>query len=377
LDALAESQGELRQLNAELETRVEARTAELHSQKTYLQTILDAMDEGVLYGTDAEIYYVNRKMQTMSGYDASDLIAQPRDLLFPDLAQPRQRASADEFAPLERRLRRKDGVFVDVAITTTPAVELDGKIGSIAIVRDITEEKALQERRDRFLANASHELRTPLANLMTRLYLLRKQPEQLENHLQILDQVSQNMKNLVEDLLDVSRFKRGIISLHREKLSMQALIGEVIHIQRQEAANKDIALDVHMPESTVYAFLDRKRFTQVLVNLVINAITYTPNGGHVGVYLREETDDNLHYGVIEVRDDGIGIDEAHLPQIFQPFFRASQEIPGTGLGLTIVKEIVEQHGGEINVASEPGSGTVFRVRVFALTQDELEEQPVA
>ena len=114
-------------------------------------------------------------------------------------------------------------------------------------------------------------------------------------------------------------------------------------------------------------FVDRKRFIQVLTNLVFNAINYTPAGGKIDVSLTTETVGTATFALLRVSDTGMGIDAESIDQIFQPFFRASQEIPGTGLGLSIVKEIVTRHGGEITVASTPGEGTTFTVRIGVMS----------
>lgn len=371
LQAAAHSQAKLQVLNDELEQHVARRTADLEREILFQEAILNSMHEGVLYGTEDAIEYANQMMGELSGYPVEELAGKPQSFLFPlPMRHERRRILGGEDDGLiefgERKLRRQDGKLVDVAFTVAPLLGDATGPKQVAIVRDVTEEKALQARRDRFLANASHELRTPLTNLITRLYLLRRQPDMFETHLDVLDRVAIHMKALVEDLLDVSRFNKGTLSLKRERLKLGPLITDVVELQTPEAERKRLTLVTHLPETDVLVFVDRKRFNQVLTNLIFNAINYTPSGGRVEVQLTTETVNDTTFALICVADTGVGIEQENLDQIFQPFFRASQEVPGTGLGLTIVKEIVMRHGGEMTVESSVGEGTKFIVRIATL-----------
>jgi two-component system phosphate regulon sensor histidine kinase PhoR len=239
------------------------------------------------------------------------------------------------------------------------------------VIRDISKEKALQEQKDRFIANASHELRTPLANVKTRLYLLQMQPEKRELHLRILNQVANNMAELVENLLDVSRFERGIIPLHRRETTLQTLIENVVNIQQPEAERKTITLNATLPAEPIRAYVDPQRIAQVVTNLVSNAINYTPEGGRITVELEPDADSPDRAVQMRVRDSGIGISQEMIAQVFDPFFRASEETAkGTGLGLTIAREIVSLHGGEIRVESELGKGSTFIVKLDLMADQE-------
>lgn len=376
LEATAESQAKLKALNEDLERRVAERTGDLERELLFQEAILDSMNEGVLYGTTDEIEYANRMMSELTGYEPHEFIGKPPSLLFsPPTRQERMRLFGGDPAREgwmqrgERQLIRKDGKTIDVAFTVAPLLVDRAEPKQITIVRDVTEEKALQARRDRFLANASHELRTPLTNLITRLYLLRRQPDQFQAHLDVLDKVTAHMKSLVEDLLDVSRFNRGTMTLNRENVRLGPIVQEVVDMQIREAERKHLLLTAHLPDEDVVVFADRKRFIQVLTNLVFNAINYTPSGGAVEVSLSTEVVDGLTFALLRVSDTGVGIDTENLDQIFQPFFRASQEVAGTGLGLAIAWEIVVRHGGEITVESSVGEGTTFTVRIIAVTPE--------
>lgn len=380
LDALASSKQELETLNRELEQRVSERTGELERQKNFLEAVLDSMNEGVIYGREDHIEYANQMMEELTGYTPGELIGEPQSILF-GVAPPAERRritgifndpqpSERWIQRGERKLRCRDGTVLEVAYAVTPLPGREKDKRTLTIIRDVTEEKALQARRDRFLANASHELRTPLSNLITRLYLLRRQPEEFDQHLDVLDSVALHMRSLIEDLLDVSRFRKGTLPLKRERLSLPALISEVVEIQRYEAERKEQSLTETLPDEPVYIFADRKRFVQVMTNLIVNAINYTPQGGKIGVQLAIENGAKGNFAAISVKDTGIGIPPESIEQIFQPFYRASQETPGSGLGLSIVKEIVDHHGGSIDVQSEVGKGSTFTVRIAVLPSEE-------
>jgi PAS domain S-box-containing protein len=369
LDALQTSQENLQRLNAELEARVADRTAELEGKNALLQAILDTMGEGVIYTTDGEIHYVNQALAEMTGYQIEELVGQPDTMLQKStlshgkgwLITARLADAALERGELA--IRRKDDTSMKVAVTAT-RVTRSGKQGRVAIVRDITQEKALEERQKRFISSASHELRTPITNFNTRLYLLRNQPEKQDEHVAVLEQTASRLKKLIEDLLDVSRFQQGTMPLERQDVVLQTLAAEVVRAQEPEADKKRISLGVDFPAAPLHLLADPTRIIQALTNLVTNAIHYTQAGGMVTVQLATEPGDDRSCAVVRVRDNGSGIAPEHLPNVFRPFYRGtSNGNGGTGLGLTITREIVELHGGTINVESEAGAGTTFTIHL--------------
>jgi PAS domain S-box-containing protein len=373
---------QLRRLNADLEQRVLERTAQLQQERTLLRTILDDMGEGVIYSTSQHIRYANQALAQLTGYRVTELVDQPTTLLMSDLASPEEtelflRGFAEPGATWrgEARFRRKDGADFTAALVAAPVVE-PGSVspGTITIVRDITKEKELQAQKARFIANASHELRTPLTSLKTRLYLLRKQPDRFDDHLEMLERVTDRMIRLVEDLLDVSRFERGVIPLRRQNIGVQTLLRDVVQLQQPEADRKRITLNLDLPDYPVYIYADPARMMQVITNLLVNATNYTPEGGHVDVQLVMDADGAQRSAVIRVCDNGIGIPAEHLPRVFEPFYRASEgDNRGTGLGLSISREIIELHGGSLTVESEPGQGSTFCVRLTTSDALALED----
>jgi PAS domain S-box-containing protein len=339
-----------------------------------LQTILDSMGEGLLFVEDLTIRYTNRTLAELTGYQVPELIGQSILMLKSDQAteESTRALSGSRVRPGatwrgEVSIRRRNGSPFDAALTirlVTP--NKDEVAGLVIIVRDITVEKRLQEQKMRFIANASHELRTPLTNINTRLYLLRKQPDDFEKHMQVLERAAMRMIELTDDLLDMTRFERGVVRLRREHVSLGHLIADVVRSQQWDADQKGIELVTDLPDQPLYAFVDARRVMQVVTNLVVNAINYTSQGGHVTVQLQAEDDPGLgqHYALIRVCDNGIGIASEYMEQIFEPFFRASEGSGrGTGLGLSIAREVVELHGGTLTAESTLGAGSVFSVRL--------------
>ncbi|NLX09904.1 MAG: GAF domain-containing protein [Chloroflexi bacterium] len=369
----AQSYDEAQHHAATMERHVQERTAELKAQSQQLKAILDAMGEGVVHTVGWEIKYTNQAFVHLLGYSIEQFQAEPFsiDSLIRVIsnyealveAVPRIFQHGESWRGV-MHVQRPDGVELDVAMTITQIGMADSldKAAAVTILRDVSQEKALQAQKDRFIANASHELRTPLANMKTRLYLIEKQPDKLDLHLDVLRRVTATMTELVENLLDVSRFERGVISLYRQPLELQTLLTEVVSIQQPEAERKQIALVTDLPDEPIRASVDFQRLSQVFTNLITNAINYTPEGGRITVELDQEIGPDRTRAIIRIRDTGPGISPDQLAHVFEPFFRANDgTISGAGLGLTIAREIVHLHDGELRVESELGRGSTFAV----------------
>jgi PAS domain S-box-containing protein len=365
------------------EAGLQAALAELREQRTHLQGLLDSLGEGVIYTEDNQPRYVNYALAQMTGYSLEEWGSYPTP--FEKDRKPKEDSgifqelilksnTAIEIWRGEAQLKRANGLVIDVGLTRTVVVGADQQIaGVVTVVRDISQEKALQAQQRRFVSNASHELRTPVANLMTRLYLLRKQPEKGDQHLAVIEMVVDKMRHLVDDLLDMSRFERGVIPMQYQKMDVQALVAGVLDIQEAEAEAKGITLKRSAVAEPLYVSADPERLSQVFTNLVVNAINYTPAGGEIDINVNKERgkyEPALAWVNIEVRDTGIGIAPEYHQDIFKPFFRANQgDSRGTGLGLSIVKEIVEAHEGVIGVESEVGQGSCFSVKLALLAEN--------
>ncbi|MBN1451174.1 MAG: response regulator [Anaerolineales bacterium] len=352
------------------EAKLAERTTELAYERAQLQAILDSVGEGVIYDEHFQAQYINRALERMTGYTLQEWAGYLDPLTGKGMTpqalakltkEIRTHVAQEGVWRGEVGLRRKQGEEFDAALTYTPLVDPSGESTcGVTLVRDISQEKTLQAQKDRFIATASHELRTPIASLKLHLYLLRKDPHALEKKMDIFEEVIGRMERLVEDLLSISRFERGLIDLRKRNVLLQQLVDDVIRSQLPFAADKNIHLASDLIAEPVYGFFDPDRIFQAITNLVGNAINYTPEDGQIDVQLVS----NSHNAYIHIYDTGIGIAPEDMSQIFEPFFRVEENaITGTGLGLGIAKEIVESHGGEITVKSTLGQGSVFSIRL--------------
>ncbi|HEX2907658.1 MAG TPA: ATP-binding protein, partial [Phototrophicaceae bacterium] len=355
---------------AELERRVTERTAELARERAQLHAILDAMDEGVIgiiYGDEPETIayrYANSALHRLTGYDKDEW--EPKSIFLGSVPiedfnafwiKVNREVMQKGIWKTETTIWRKDQTLIDASLTVTRVVGKDGRAeGVVSIIRDISQQKALEAQKANFVAYASHELRTPLTNLQTRLYLARKQPDKMEEHLRILDEVAHRMRNLVENLLDMSRFERGVIQLKLQAVTVQTFIAGIMEMQQAEADQQQLTLTCVVPPPPVVAQFDPDRLHQVVTNLITNALHHTPSGGSVTVRVLPVVSDTL---TIQVEDTGVGIPPEHLPHIFEPFYRVQSSGSGMGLGLSISQGIVRLHQGELTVTSEPGQGSCF------------------
>jgi signal transduction histidine kinase len=217
-----------------------------------------------------------------------------------------------------------------------------------------------------FLSTVSHELRTPLTSIAGYVEMMRdgEAGEVAPMQAQMLDVVARNtqrLRDLIEDVLILSRVEAGTLRTERLPVALRGVIDHAVTALRPEAAHADVRLDVIPASSPAMLLGDAAQLEQVVLNLVGNAIKFTPAGGRVTVSL-ETTGDEL---LLRVEDTGIGIPRAEVDDLFQRFFRASnakaQQIPGTGLGLAIVGSIVAAHDGRVEVDSRERRGTVLTV----------------
>jgi signal transduction histidine kinase/ActR/RegA family two-component response regulator len=232
-------------------------------------------------------------------------------------------------------------------------------------------EKALREAnqaKDEFLAMLGHELRNPLSPIVTALQILKLggdgQHHQYQKTLDIVDRQVQHLIRLVDDLLDVARITRGRIKIEKKPVRLQDAVARGAEMAMPLIEQRSHHLDIQVPRSELRLMGDEDRLAQVIANLLTNSAKYTDAGGHIAVRARREADEM----VIEVKDDGIGISPELLPRVFDMFTQQVQPkdraTGGLGIGLTIVRNLVELHGGTVAAASEgPGRGSAFTVRL--------------
>lgn len=240
--------------------------------------------------------------------------------------------------------------------------------GILLVFHDITELKNLEQMRKDFVANVSHELKTPITSIKgfaeTLLDGAMHNKETLEAFLKIILTESERLQNLVHDLLDLSKIEQQGYVLSLKKCKIPELLNDIMPVMKQKAEEKGIELVFEKGNGQAEVEGDEYRLKQVFVNLIANAVNYTPGGGKVTIYYEEEPDAVS----VSVKDTGIGISKKEIPRIFERFYRVdkarSRDSGGTGLGLAIVKHIVEAHHGQIFVDSELGKGTVFTVKLY-------------
>jgi two-component system CheB/CheR fusion protein len=231
---------------------------------------------------------------------------------------------------------------------------------------------ALEEsdrRKNQFLAMLSHELRNPLAPIRNSLYILdRSDPggEQARRAQMIIDRQVGHLTRLVDDLLDVTRISRGKIRLQREPLDLCDVVRRAVEDYRQVFALSHVELELDLPARPLWINADRTRIAQVIGNLLSNSVKFTPVGGKASVSV--DGDARCEQATLRVRDTGTGIAPEMLPRVFEAFMQADTTLDrsrgGLGLGLAMVKGLVEMHGGTASVASDgPGTGTEFTVRL--------------
>lgn len=238
--------------------------------------------------------------------------------------------------------------------------------GVVLVFHDITELKQLEQMRKDFVANVSHELKTPITSIRgfseTLLDGAMKDEAMLEQFLHIILKESGRLQSLIQDLLELSKLEREDFHLNIETIELRKLLEDLIPIVQQQAENKGVELKSEL-QGEAFVEGDSSRLKQVFMNLLTNAVNYTPEGGSVSLIL-EDFEDHVR---ISVSDDGVGIPEEEISRIFERFYRVdkarSRNSGGTGLGLAIVKHIIEGHHGGIHVESEIDEGTTFHVEI--------------
>ncbi len=375
---LRRQNADLIRANNDLQSQLSGRASELADERTQSKTILQSMSEGVIVLDAERVRYTNRALTRLTGFSSDDLTSKSLDdvdavPLAGQLAKLREIVAAAIAqggiwqGPF--KLNMKDGKELDVAVIGLPLDAGAAPSGQVLLlIRDNSQEKRLQSQRNTFVTNASHELRTPLSNIKTRLYLLRKQPEKLEEHLAVMDEMAAHMAQLLEEMLDIGRFERGAVMLDRDHVVLQELVSEAVTGYQPRAARRSVTLESDLSGQSIKVLVDHKRMVQVITNLISNAVNHSPQDGHVDIHVMLDPNSNgRKMACVQVQDNGMALSPDMLAQVFQPFTNASMGlVSGTVLGLSLTKEIVELHGGDIKVESDAQKGTLYTVRLPAL-----------
>lgn len=239
--------------------------------------------------------------------------------------------------------------------------------GVVALFRDVTESRRLEQMRSEFIANVSHELRTPMTSIKGFLETLLDgtldDREATEHFLRIMSNETDRLTRLIDDLFALSNIENRKVVPKKEPLAVGDIVEKVISILGQNARDKNIQIAAKIPVETPLILADEDMLTRVVINLLDNAVKYTPRGGNVDI--EAGFSDNRVF--LRFKDTGIGIPGESLPRVFERLYRVdrarSREYGGTGLGLAIVKHIIDVHGGWIDVSSTPGKGSVFTLYI--------------
>ena len=354
-----------------------AATAEVERERQTLEAIFETVSVGLLLiGPDGSYQRMNRRhAETMSipfpqGHEGT--AGQPGEVYLIDGKTPMPR----EAMPSYRATRGEEfddytywvgGDPATRAAYSTSARQVRGPsgepLGAALAYQEITDLVRAIRVKDEFVASVSHELRTPLTSVLGHLELLGERDdlsEEVAAHLRVVQRNTQRLQALLADLLLIGELADGTLRLQAAPVDLAALVVEAVEASEVSAERRGVDVRVESPDRLLVT-ADWLRVRQVLDNLITNAIKYSHSGGSVVVTLRRDGEDVT----IEVADTGMGIAADELDHVFGRFFRGdravAEHVPGTGLGLSIVSSIVSAHGGTVDVESEPGRGTTFRV----------------
>jgi len=372
-------------------------TGETSVDRRRMELLLDGVRDYaiLLLDTNGCVLSWNDGATLLFGYHAAEVIGQSFSRFFTpeevEAGKPgdeiRQVTSSGQMTCEEWQVRRDGSRFWGCAVITALSDERGELKGFAKVIRDTTDRKQLEmelrrqahelseasRRKDEFLAMLSHELRNPLAPVLNSVHVLRQAPDDpslVQYAGNMVERQVRHMARLIDDLLEVTRLTHGKVRLRTECIELGALAERAADSVRplmEERGHQCTLVPYHEP---VWLEADPVRLDQILVNLLNNAAEYTDPGGHIEISLGRDGSD----AVIRVRDDGTGIAPDLLPRVFDLFAQADTSLDrgggGLGIGLTLVKRVVNLHGGSIRVDSEgPGRGSEFTVRLPALPVD--------
>ncbi len=360
---------QLRAYATTLEERVAARTQDLQAQTARLQAILHSIHEGlVVIRSDGTLVEANPQAQAwLEGNLPAAARTQLRQALI-ELARKQDQASTVilELPGLDLQLQAAPVSASNLIVVT---------------LTDITPLKSLERMKSRLITTISHELRTPVTTIQLYARLLEKaQPERKAEYLLTLRNETNRLAKILEDVIQLSRLDAGQLDLRFQAFDLSEALEQTLAVELERFEKHGLTLTSAIMVKPLWIYADRNQIIQLLQQLLSNARFYTPPGGSARVTLDLDTEQTPPRACISVEDTGVGIGADELPHIFERFFRGSQtknqQIPGTGLGLSMVKEIVTLHHGEITVQSTPGKGSHFTV-YLPLTTPEAERRDLA
>ncbi len=354
----------LNQISIELEHK----TTALMEDQNELQTILSSMIEGVIVvNKDERIILINDPVYEMLDLRSQNTIGKP---CWEVIRNDEINSLLKEAIHFKKSMKKEIAIIAPMESyfsTQVSCVLSNQQLSAVvAVFHDISELKKMARMRSEFVANASHELKTPLTTIKGFVETLKEgalnDPPRALQFLQIIDKHTARLEQLVNDLLSLSAIESKEADFKFERIPLETVIEAAVNFSKENIEKSRHKITVNLEENLPALFMDRSRMEQAFLNLLDNAIKFTPPGGGAIAISAKKEDDFIR---VDVKDNGIGIDAAHLPRIFERFYRVdkgrSREMGGTGLGLSIVKHIVLAHHGKVSVFSQPQKGSTFSI----------------
>ncbi|GAB4170225.1 MAG: response regulator [Calditrichia bacterium] len=343
---------------------------EIAYERTRLKSILNSINDGIIIlNKDLELVLYNRKFVQLLNLNKPLMIGESVVGLLPENLENQLKQiilGGDEYIAFSEEIQTDSRDARIIMANSSPIFDEKNRLlGAVSVLRDITEMKKVEQVKNQFVNMVAHELKAPVAAIVGYLDMIiqRTLGEDLEAYDKFLKRSykrAEALKNLINDLLNLSRMDAGTIKREIVEIDLKGLILEMAEFFEIEAREKNITISHQCPDKVILR-ADEEEIKRVISNLLSNAIKYNKENGTVHIHVSKEKE-NVE---IKVSDNGIGMTESELEGLFQEFYRVknkmTREIPGTGLGLSIVKRIVESYNGTISVASEFGKGTTFTI----------------
>jgi len=371
LTALRTQMEDLRCESRELQIQSRIAAAEKHHTEAIIFSISDAV---IVTNRFDELMLANEAAEQLLGFGLDGALRKNIDRVVPDgtlvrlIREARSHGKSFTRKVVEHCIDYK-GSPRTFSITLSCVTTADEVSGVVAVLHDVTREKEIAKMKTDFVSNVSHELKTPLASIKAYIEMLQDgeaADEQTRGEFYgIIATETDRLHRLIENILNISRIESGVVKVVKEPISLTGVVKQVCDVAIVQAKAKHIELTQRLAPVYYQVEADTDMVSQAVMNLVSNAIKYTPEGGEVKVIV--SVDERRRVAVCEVADTGAGIPAEDLPHIFDKFYRVKANrrmAKGTGLGLTLVKHIVETvHDGELSVTSEAGKGSTFTMEL--------------